>query len=146
MRTLRILLPGLALALLVVAAMVALLLCPPALPGVPVSMAMADAPTGTLTLPVPHAPTLGDATSPPRMLVMVPAHDAWQVLRQCDGKRMGFYTNVQAYTWSGGGLVQRWTRDKTLTYWRIGHGRVTFDGLTWHNESRRPVLVAGWCD
>lgn len=104
-----------------------------------------------------HPTYLSDATRSPRTLVLLPprahvtyAHGraGWQCRR---GPQGYYYSEVQAYTWHGGALqVQRWSADRTLTYWRLprayGRGRVTFDGVTFRNHSTRPALVAGWCE
>lgn len=67
--------------------------------------------------------------------------------RQCG---QGYFADTSAYDWTGGALgAQRWNRDGDRTFWRdprSPHRLVTFDGLTFRNHLRRPVLVAGWCE
>jgi hypothetical protein len=102
----------------------------------------------------PHAPLavgLFDATTPPQYEVYLGVGASVTYAHGRNGyncPRGGYFTDVSAYTWRGGSLtVQRWNRDHTLTYWRSQDGgRVTFDGITFRNHSRAPVLVAGWCD
>lgn len=97
---------------------------------------------------------LGDAITPPTYLVYLYPHgsvtyarsDRHHVGENCP--HGGFFTDVSAYHWNGTALApQRWTSDHTLTYWRNRNGRsVSFDGITFHNGTYSPVLVAGWCD
>lgn len=91
-----------------------------------------------------RAVSLSDARIAPDMLRILPAGHAATFLRQCP--RGHYFTETSAYRWNGRALSgQRWNADRTLTYWRARHGRVTFDGLTFHNGTRAAVLVAGWC-
>lgn len=63
--------------------------------------------------------------------------------------RGAYFSDVSAYTWKGGKLGrQTWESNGPYVYsqWRSGFGgRVTFDGITFRNETPRRVLVAGWC-
>lgn len=89
--------------------------------------------------------SLTDARVAPSMMVLVPAHETHNALTQC--AHGTYYSDISAYRWNGRALgAQRWTRERTLTYWRARHGRVTFDGITWRNRTRAAVLVAGWCE
>lgn len=107
----------------------------------------------TLTTDTPaQAVALSDATTAPTYMTLLrPGASALYTGRggyNCPGG--SYFTDVSAYTWQGRALgPQRWTRDHTLTYWRVpNHPRqfVTFDGIKFHNDSHRAVLVAGWCD
>lgn len=83
--------------------------------------------------------TLRDARVSPSYLRLLEPGRATTVLRQCPGY---FWQELSAYQWNGESLpAQRWNRDHTLLRW----GRVTFDGITFRNHYRQPVLVAGWC-
>lgn len=53
-------------------------------------------------------------------------------------------TEVSAYGWRGRAIGAQ-TRTHAGFSWRSATGRVTFDGRTFRNRSRRAVLVAGWC-
>lgn len=98
---------------------------------------------------------LADALSPPQYIVYlgVGAHvtyartDKGHVGENCP-RTGGYFTDVSAYHWNGTALrAQRWTPDGTVTYWPNSNGRrVTFDGITFTNRTRAPVLVAGWCE
>jgi hypothetical protein len=87
--------------------------------------------------------SMSDATYPADFHARVRPGASVTVERQCGA---GFFTETSAYRSNGGALAgQRWTADETLTYWRGRHGRVTFDGVTFKNGTRAPVVVAGWC-
>lgn len=94
-----------------------------------------------------RAVALSDATWPPSALRLLYPGQTWTVAR--DGTpcpRGGYYGDVSAYRWNGSALgAQTWTADHQVTYWRATRGRVTFDGVTFRNRTRDPVLVAGWC-
>lgn len=101
---------------------------------------------------VPHAVGLFDARQAPTYLVYLTPGGRVTYARGRNGyncpRSDAYFSDVSAYTWRGGSLsVQRWSRDRTLTYWRSPDGgRVTFDGITFRNASASPVLVGGWCD
>lgn len=113
-------------------------------------LATALALAGSAMASTPRAVALSAATSSPTYLTYLYPHAHVTYSRGRDGHncpRGGFFTDVSAYNWRGGALSpQRWDTIG-LDYWRTPGGhRVTFDGITFTNESRRPVLVAGWCD
>lgn len=104
----------------------------------------------------PRAVSLSDARTPPTALAIVRPHHAYMPPADNEGRpcglgvrHHGYFSDVSAYQWTGAALApQRWDRIGVY-YWNIGHGhhgRVTYDGLMWRNESRRTVLVAGWCE
>lgn len=111
---------------------------------------------GTAHAATHRAVSLADASAPPTVLAILRPHHAympaadWQG-RPCGlgGRRHGYFSDVSAYRWNGSALgPQRWD-DIGVDYWQLGHGRhgrVTYDGLMWRNESRATVLVAGWCE
>lgn len=95
--------------------------------------------------------SLSDALSPPTELVFLYPHASVTYAYGREGyncPREGrYFSDVSAYNWRGDAIgAQRWNRDHTVTYWRNRTGRVTFDGITFRNDSRQFVLVAGWCD
>lgn len=94
--------------------------------------------------------TLADATAAPTELRMLKRGQRVSFDNQCGNSPIGepyYFGNVQAYTWQGGALGgQRWNRAHDRMYWRARTGRVTFDGVTFVNRTKRAVLVAGWCD
>lgn len=93
----------------------------------------------------PRAVSLSDASVPPSFLRLVKPRRAYVVARQCASGAL--YSDVSAYGWRGGRIGrQHWNRARTITYWNTRTGRVTFDGIVWQNNSRRAVLIAGWCD
>lgn len=60
--------------------------------------------------------------------------------------RGGYFTEFSAYRHDGSALgPQNWREGRTLVYWQGAHGRVTFDGVTWRNETRATAVVKGWC-
>jgi hypothetical protein len=91
---------------------------------------------------------LGDATTAPTYLVYLRPHGSVTYSVGSDGHncpRGGFFTDVSAYAWNGTAIgAQFHTNDHD--YWRGYRGRVSFDGITFHNGTHRKVLVAGWCD
>lgn len=91
-----------------------------------------------------RAVSLADATVAPTVLRLVAPHHTASVPLACAYS----LTDVSAYRWNGNPLsAQRWTTDGTVTYWAtVHHRRVTFDGRTFRNGARVPVLVAAWCD
>lgn len=92
-----------------------------------------------------RAVSLSDATYPPTYLRYVYPHRSVTRTRQCG--RDGYWSNVSAYKWDGSALgAQQWDRRNLRYQWRSLYGRVTFDGITFTNSTRYPVLVAGWCD
>lgn len=92
-----------------------------------------------------RAVSLSEARYAPTMLARIPAGTRATFDHQCP--RGTFYSEVSAYRADGSALgPQRWNRDHTRTYWRASPTRaVGFDGITFHNRTTRPVLVAGWC-
>lgn len=99
-----------------------------------------------LTLAAPAAAhqarpvALSDARVAPDMLRLLAPGQHLTELRQCP--RGGYYGDTSAYRWNGRALpAQTWNRLHDRTRW----GRVSYDGLTWHNRYPFPVLVAGWC-
>ncbi len=87
-----------------------------------------------------RAVSLDDARTAPDALTYLSAGESVSFEAPCPGP----FTEASAYGWRGRALgAQR--RTDALTYWRTRTGRVTFDGVTFRNASRRPVLVAGWC-
>lgn len=84
---------------------------------------------------------LPDAKTPPTYLRYLQPGERVTVERQCP--HGGYWSDLSAYRWNGAGLPgQQWSHDRTRTSW----GRVTFDGVTWSNHYRLPVIVAGWCE
>lgn len=98
----------------------------------------------------PHAPELSEADAPPTVLRYLRPDASATFARGRDGHNCrggGWFSETQAYRWDGRALgQQRWTREHDLTYWPARRGRVTFDGITFHNDTHQPVLVAAWCD
>lgn len=97
-----------------------------------------------------HPVSLNDAEAAPTYLVYLWPH-AKVTYTYHDGAANcpggGYFTNVSAYTWRGNAVgPQHWNRIHDLIVWKTHSGRVTFNGITFHNSSRAPVLVAGWCD
>ncbi len=91
-----------------------------------------------------RAVTTADATVRADFAATLRPGKAVIVDNQCP--RGGWFTETSAYRHDGSALAaQQWTRDHTLTYWRGTHGRVTFDGVMFHNGTRASVIVAGWC-
>lgn len=98
---------------------------------------------------------LADAHSAPSMLHYVqagryftPNTDAMGRPCKRTAQARAYYSDVSAYAWDGSALgAQRRNARTLLTYWhRPGSaGAVTYDGLTFHNDTYAPVLVAGWC-
>jgi hypothetical protein len=90
---------------------------------------------------------LADASTPPNTLryVMPGQHVTYPI--QC-ANGSGFWSDVSAYRWNGKPLgAQRWSRSALRWVWDDPRGgRVTFDGITFRNRTRSPVLVAGWCE
>lgn len=107
--------------------------------------------------PTARAVALSDAAVPPTYLVYLWPHGSVTFARETGRHRRaadncprgGYFSDVSAYAWNGAPLApQRWDRIGVY-YWQLGHGhhgRVTFDGITFRNESSRKVLVAGWCE
>ena len=92
-----------------------------------------------------RAVALTDASGPPTWLRLLAPGKATHRPRQCPGG--AFYSDVHAYRWDGRALgPQRWNTDHDRQTWRGVRGRVTFDGVSFHNGTRRPVLAAGWCE
>jgi hypothetical protein len=105
----------------------------------------------------PHAPTLAEADHAPTHLVYLYPHAVEPMAdsfgHTCYGRKAahvragGYYTDVGAYAWNGAALgAQRISADGLRYVWRARGGAVTWDGATWRNHSRVPVLVAGWCE
>lgn len=91
----------------------------------------------------PRAVSLADArTAPVSMTYLYPNQRVSPA--QCGSH---YFTDTSAYMWRGGALgAQRWNRAHDRTFWRAPYGgRVTFDGVTFVNRTKRGVLVAGWC-
>lgn len=94
--------------------------------------------------------SLADASTAPTYLVYLWPHASVTYASghagyNCRGG--GWFSDVSAYTWRGAAVgAQHWNRAHDLIYWRTRNGRVTFDGITFYNASRSPVLVAGWCE
>jgi hypothetical protein len=89
---------------------------------------------------------LTDATVPPNTLrYLMPGQHVTYPIQCANGS--GFWSDVSAYRWSGRALgAQRWSRSALRYVWDDPRGgRVTFDGITFRNRTRSPVLVAGWC-
>lgn len=90
------------------------------------------------------SPALGDARTPPTELAYLQPHASVTYAHGRSGyncQPRGWFSDMQAYRWNGSAMpAQRRTRDGYR--W----GRVTFDGITFRNGSRAPVLVAGWCE
>ena len=85
--------------------------------------------------------SLTDASSAPSYLRLLQPGSGVTKTRQCP--RGQFYSDVNAYRWNGHALApQRWNAAGDVMTW----GRVKFDGITFHNGGRRPVLVAAWCE
>lgn len=111
--------------------------------------------TASASSRVQRAPSLPQATYSPDFLTMVQSDDGIRPTTDRKGHprvcRHHYFTEVQAYAWNGnpipGAIPQRWDAKRSLIYWIDGQGggRVTFDGLTFHNHTSWPVLVAGWC-
>ncbi len=80
--------------------------------------------------------SLDDARSAPDSLTLLQAGES--------AKPAECVTEVSAYGWRGRKLGPQ-TRTHAGFSWRSATGRVTFDGATFRNRSRRAVLVAGWC-
>lgn len=94
---------------------------------------------------VAAAVNLSDAPTPPDFTAKLRPGGAVAVDRQC--ARDSRFSDVNAYRSNGAALSgQRWTADRTLTYWRGRHGRVTYDRSTFRNGTRAAVIVAGWCE
>lgn len=117
--------------------------------------------------PTPYKPVgLGDAERPPTYLVYLYPHgsvtyasgrDGWNCIKHGDVTHDGYFTDVSAYSWRGRAIgPQRWDENGKYSssgapsdYWYVRDhhaGKVTFDGITFENHSRVPVLVAGWCE
>ena len=112
---------------------------------------LAAALVGTAATAHARPVSLSAALSPPTYLVFLYPHASVTYAYGREGyncPREGrYFADVSAYAWNGSAIgAQRWTRDRTVTYWRNRTGRVTFDGVTFRNASRQFVLVAGWCD
>ena len=95
---------------------------------------------------------LSDARVPPTVLAYVGPHDSITFASENDGYNCpasnAWFSEVSAYRWNGGALGDQ-HRSAFLDWWvRPGHPhqRVTFDGITFRNHTRIPVLVAGWCE
>lgn len=99
--------------------------------------------------------SLSDASYPPTVLHYIQPGKGWTPRHDREGRtcglrshRRGYFSDVSAYRWTGRALhAQRWNRDHTETFW-IDHDdfAVTYDGLTFFNDTPAPVLVAGWCE
>lgn len=70
-----------------------------------------------------------------------------------------WFSDVSAYHWDGSALGPQRFDARALKYvwrntvqrarrshWRSVKGQVTFDGITFHNRTGQPVIVAGWCE
>lgn len=105
------------------------------------------------SVPQARPVALTEARSAPTYLVYLWPHGSVTYAtgndgHNCPGKRGGYFSDVSAYAWNGSALgPQRWD-DIGAYYWHVPHhhGRVTFDGSTFNNESRYRVLVAAWCE
>lgn len=104
----------------------------------------------------PRAVALSAAASPPASLVyLYPAArvtlaDArgYTCAARGDSSPAGYFSDISAYQWDGSALsAQVWDARALRYVWRDSAGRaVTWDGVAWRNHTRRPVLVAGWCE
>lgn len=107
------------------------------------------------------APNIQQASEPPTfMAYLLPGQEVTpprairdrEAGRPCFNTRTGrrgYFSDVQAYHWDGRGFApQRWDDDLPGWYWQPkGWKRaVWYDGLTFGNATRHPVLVAGWCE
>lgn len=94
----------------------------------------------------PLAPSISQADGEPEVRAIMPAGGSITFgERQCEGG--GFFSDTQAFDLDGESLGrQRWSADRTLTYWRGQGGRVTFDGVTFENHTKGTVDVSAWCD
>jgi hypothetical protein len=95
-----------------------------------------------------RAVSYSDRNTDPTMRAWVAPGQDVSIMGQCEDG--GYYTDVAAYRANGAPLMgQRWTRDRTVTYWTMPrtrvHARVTFDGVTFHNGTSVRVMIAGWC-
>lgn len=89
---------------------------------------------------------LADAKREPSMLRLLKADRSVTVTRQC--ARGTYFADTSAYRWNGTALMgQRWNKARDRTFWLDGQagGRVTFDGIKFHNGTSMDVLIAGWC-
>lgn len=107
--------------------------------GQPVALSEADAPTWVAIVPARgHAtPRTREATGQP-------------CARTAHGRTYyGYATDAQTYGPTGAPYAaQRWDAREAVWYWHA-HGRtraVSYDGLTFFNPTRAPVLVALWCE
>lgn len=93
----------------------------------------------------PHPVALSDARSAPHTLLYVKRGDAANVLRQCS--RGHWFSDVSAYRWDGSALgAQRWNRAHDRILWPVpGEGAVHYNGIRVWNDTRHPILFAGWC-
>jgi hypothetical protein len=88
----------------------------------------------------PRAVTLDDASYPPTFLVYLNAGQRSHDIPQgC--------SDLSAYRWNGKALgPQHWNRMHDRILWSTRKGRsVVFDGLSFENRTRLPVVVAAWC-
>lgn len=102
--------------------------------------------SAVMAAPTARAVPLAAATEAPAMLrYLMPGQHETRVI-QCPNAV--HWTNVSAYRWNGRALgAQRWSANALRDVWDDPRGgRVTFDGITFRNRTRAPVLVAGWCD
>jgi hypothetical protein len=105
--------------------------------------------------PGPRAVSLADASAPPTMLAYVLPGHAFTPNTDSEGRpchahgRAGYFSDASAYRWNGSALgAQHWNASALVYYWHArGHvGAVAYDGLTFRNDTRAPILVAGWCE
>jgi hypothetical protein len=118
-----------------------------AAPEAPAPLASEPAPIPAAA-PAPRARNvpLSQATTPPRFLRLLrPGRKVTRGKRRQCGR--SFWTETHAYHWNGDTLgEQTWNRADDRTRWADPRGgRVVFDGVTFRNRTRSPVLVAGWC-
>jgi hypothetical protein len=100
----------------------------------------------TATAQVSRAVSLSDATYAPSFLRLVPARSEL-THRQYPCKGKHYFGDVSAYRWNGRALGAQQRDIDNLLYWSAPSGRaVGYDGRTFYNGLRVPVLVAGWCN
>jgi hypothetical protein len=88
--------------------------------------------------------SIRDATVAPYFAATLAPGKSVTLVQQCPHR--GYFTEYSAYRHDGSALAaQNGIGRDNLVSWRGAHGRVTFDGVTFHNGTRARVIVAGWC-
>lgn len=86
-----------------------------------------------------RAVALSDAKTAPRGVALVRPGQAVSVPARCVTE------DVSAYRWDGRAAgPQEWHPRGLVMSWRVGSGRVVFDGVAFTNRATVPALVAWW--